>query len=120
MSCDHNTITDIVLDNGYALVYCDSTLAAAEFVAAEFVTGQVTTAHTVETFATAQELLDRGLALGLQCTTNHLIKAMEHGATLPPDIEALLLSYVWEDEYLTYWERMVALGYEKPPATLLV
>jgi len=115
MSGNYNVVTDIVLDNEYALVYCDDT-----FVAAEYVTGQVTTVHTTEVFSTAQELLDRGLALGLQCTTNHLIKAMEHGATLPPDIEALLLSYVWEDEYMMYWGRMIALGYEKPPAPLPV
>lgn len=55
-------------------------------MAADFTTNRVTSRHTVEIFDTVQELVDRGLALGLACSPWHLIAAMEHGATIPPAI----------------------------------
>lgn len=105
MACNHDTLTDIKLEDEYVLVYCGT-----EFKEAVFVTGEVFSAHTVETFSTAQALIDRGLSLGLQCTTEHLIKAMEHGATLPADVLNYLLSYIWEDD-IGYQERMKKLGF---------
>lgn len=105
MSCNHDTVTNIELGGEYILVYCGT-----EFKEAVFVTGEVYSAHTVETFSTAQELIDRGAALGLRCTTEHLIKAMEHGAILPPPVMDELLGYIW-DEDIDYIKRMEALGY---------
>lgn len=107
MSCNHDTITDIRLEDEYVLVYCGT-----DFKEGIFASGEVTSAHTVETFSTAQELIDRGVELGLQCSTEHLITAMEHGAILPDDVLAYLLSYIWEDD-IGYQERMNELGYKK-------
>ena len=102
-------ITDITVNNKYVLIYNGSI-----YLSGSLTTGEVTSPHTVETFDTVQEIFDRGLELGLTCTTRDLIKMMEHGAIITPDAEAHLLSYIWEDEYKIYWERMNALGYEKP------
>lgn len=107
MICDHDTITNVEAEDQYILVYCDSL-----FIMAGFTGGLTSSAHTIETFNTAQALLDRGIELGLDCTIEHLIKAMEHGATLPGDVEAYLLSVVWDDNQ--YTERMKELGYTKP------
>lgn len=109
MICDHGTITNIILPvKKYVLVYCGDT-----FLAAEFVVNNVSSAHTVEILDSAQDIIDRGLALGLKCTTDHLLTAMEHGAVLPDDVLNHMLSYIW-DEDIRIIERIEALGYTKP------
>jgi len=87
MICDHSTETDLVLDNKYVLIHC-----GGQFMAGDFTTNKVTSRHMVEVFDTAQELIDRGLELGLECSPRHAITAMEHGAVLPPDVMAGLNS----------------------------
>lgn len=111
MICDHNTMTDIVLpENKYVLVYCDD-----KFISAGFVINNVTTAHTVELFDTAQELIDRGRDLGLadQVGIENLITAMEHGAVLSDDGLAGLLSVAWLID-IGYGQRLEALGFTRP------
>tara|TARA_R110002020_G_scaffold248845_2_gene462831 strand:+ start:912 stop:1250 length:339 start_codon:yes stop_codon:yes gene_type:complete len=111
MSCDHNTITDLDLgEDKYVLVYCND-----KFIFADFVVNKVTTAHTVEVYDTAQEIIDRGRDLGLadQVDLETLIKAMEHGATLSDDALNALLSVVWQLD-MSYGIRMEALGFTRP------
>lgn len=109
MICDHSTLTDIVLpENKFVLVYCGDTL-----IAAEFVVNNVTSSHTVEILDSAQDIIDRGLALGLKCTTDHLLTSMEYGAVLPADVLAYMLSYIWDEDDRSI-NRMEALGYTQP------
>lgn len=108
MICDHSTLTNTTSQDQYVLVYCGTTVLFAEY------TGYVTsTCHNVETFETAQDLVDRGLDLGLQCGDDFMLKAMEHGATFPTDIMEYLHSLVWTSSSRNV-ERMKALGYSVP------
>lgn len=109
MSCNHDTVANINLDEPKCvLVYCGDQL-----VQAGFVINEVSSAHTVEVYDTAQEVIDRGLELGLTCSEDHMIRAMEHGAVLPDEVMDYLHSVVWDMD-LAYGERMEALGHPKP------
>jgi len=109
MPCDHNTITDLDLnDNEYYIVHCDSGL-----ISSGYVKNKITTAHEVETFKTPQAHINRGLALGLEFKPGHLIRAMEAGATIPKNLIDNLRSVVW-NMHPDYTKRMEALGHTKP------
>tara|TARA_R110002020_G_scaffold144145_1_gene317014 strand:+ start:18623 stop:18934 length:312 start_codon:yes stop_codon:yes gene_type:complete len=101
-------ITDIIVNNKYVLIY-----DGIELKSGTLTTGQVSSPFDVEIFDTAQEVIDRGIILNLTCNTEYLISSMEHGATLPADILAYLLGYVWGTD-IGYQERMIELGYIKP------
>jgi hypothetical protein len=101
-------ITDIVVDNKYVLLYDGTTLKSSTLT-----TGNVTSPFTVETFTDPQAHMNRGLALELTFSTEHLIKAMERGVTLPQEAIDGPLGGVWEDD-IGYQQRMEALGYTKP------
>ena len=104
-----STLVDLNLtEDKYILIYQGSV-----FRTAHFATNKVTSKDTVELFNTVQELFDRAYSLGLRCSTDDLLKAMEHGATLPQDVMDELQSYIWEDNPL-YIKRMEALGYVNP------
>lgn len=98
-------ITDITVNNKYVLIYSGDTYKSGTLT-----TGQVTSPFTVEVFDTVQKIFDRGLALGLKCSTENLIDMMEKGAVIPAPVEADLLSYIWEED-IGYVQRMEALGY---------
>lgn len=109
MSCDHTTLTDIVVEGKYTLVYCGGNL-----ITGKLVTGKVTSAHTVELFDNVQGLIDRGVTLGLQCSdVDFLLRALEHGGVLPHDHMEYLHSVVWDAD-ISFQKRMIALGYTKP------
>jgi len=107
MSCDHNVRTDTKKKSQYCLVYHDTDLQMAGHTR-----GQTSSRHTTETLSTPQKLIDRGLALGLTFTTNHLIGALEDGVTLPQSNLDSLLAVVWNMDY-DIIKRMEALGYTK-------
>lgn len=108
MTCDHNTITNIVVDNKFVLIYCgDRAMSGC------LVTGEVKSAHTVETFDTVQQLVDRVEALGFECCTEYLISAMELGATLSSELMTYLHSIVWGGD-IGHQMRMIALGHSEP------
>lgn len=107
MICDHNTIKKTSTEDQFTLVYCDTKVLFAKYTSAS-----TESLHTTETFETIQELIDRGLDLGLTCSIEYLIKALEHGATLPDDVLAGLLDVVW-DSGKTNTDKMEALGYKK-------
>lgn len=104
MACDHNTITNVILENKHALVHCDGV-----FIMSELTSNQTTSAHEIEVFDTAQEALDRELELGITISPDNLIRYMEKGATLP---QALLDNLESEVPGLdiSYSIRMEALG----------
>lgn len=109
MSCNHNNITDLDLpDNKHYLVYCGSDL-----IDSGHVKNKITSAHTVETFTAPQAHINKGLALGLPMKVDHLIKAMENGATLPANVIDGLHDVVWDMD-MDYGNRMKALGHGKP------
>lgn len=109
MSCNHDIITDLDLpDNKHYLVYCDSVL-----IDSGHAKNKITSAHTVETFTAAQAHINKGLALGLPMKVDHLIKAMEHGATLPANVIDDIHAVVWDMD-MDYGKRMEALGHSKP------
>ena len=101
-------ITDITVNNKYVLLYDGLTLKSNTLT-----TGQVTSPFTVETFTTPQSHMNRGLALGLTFSTEHLIKAMERGVTLPQAVLDGPLGGVWEGD-IGYQLRMEALGFARP------
>lgn len=74
-------ITDITVVNKFVLLYDGLTLKSGTLT-----TGNVTTPFTAEPYDTAQEIVDRGLALGLTCSTEYQIAIMEHGASFPSEI----------------------------------
>lgn len=113
MICDHNTIKKTSTESQFTLVYCGS-----EVLFAKYTSESTESRHTTETFETIQELIDRGLDLGLSCSVDFQIKALEHGAFFPPEIMTALLGVVW-DLGKTISDRMNALGYEKPVENLL-
>lgn len=109
MSCNHDTVTNINLDEPKCvLVYCED-----KMIQAGFVINEVSSAHKVEVFDTAQEVIDRGLSLGLTCSVDHMISAMENSAVLPDEVMDYLHSVIWDMD-LAYGERMEALGHSKP------
>ena len=108
MICDHSTIKKTSTGDKFTLVYCDGKVLYAKY------TPEVTESrHTTETFTTIQSLVDRGLSLGLTCNVDFLIKALEHGATLPEEVITILIGDVWDSGYSNTL-RMKALGYEPP------
>lgn len=108
MACDHNTTTDTAKGDKYILVYCGEKLLMAAYSG-----GTTSTAHTVEIMNSAQELLDRGLTLGLKCSIDQLLDAAEHGAILNDFCEAYLFSEVWNMD-ISFIDRAKALGYAEP------
>jgi len=108
MACDHDVITDVTLSNKYVIVYCGDT-----FIMGGPVTGEATTAHTLETFDTIQALVNRGEALGFECCAEYLISAMELGAALSPELMTYLHSIVWSGD-IGHQMRMIALGQSEP------
>ncbi len=109
MSCNHETLTRIVVEGKYVLAHCNGTLKAGNFV-----TGGVTSAHEIEVFDDVQGLIDRADNLGLQCNDLHyLIGSLEHGGVLPDDHMRYLLDNVWDAD-IGLQQRMIALGYTKP------
>jgi len=108
MICDHSTIKKTTTEAQFTLVYCGN-----KALFAKYTSESTESRHTTETFETVQELVDRGLSLGLTCSVDFLIKALEHGATLPDDIMIDLLGVVWDSGYLNT-VKMKALGYKAP------
>lgn len=108
MACDHNTVTHTTLEEKYILVYCSDRLIMADYTG-----GQTSSCHTVEIFADAQGLLDRGLDLGLACSIPQLLSAAEHGAVLNDFCVAYLMSEVWDMD-IDLVRRAEALGYVNP------
>lgn len=108
MICDHGTIKKTTTEAQFTLVYCGTKALFAKYTSAS-----TESRHTTETFETIQELIDRGLSLGLTCGINYLIKALEHGAVLPQDVMDDLLAVVWESGRLNAI-RMEALGHVGP------
>ncbi len=108
MICDHNTVTNVVTENKYVLVHCGDDLIMAKFTG-----GETSSSHNVEVFDSAQEIIDRGLELGLTCGADDMITAMEHGAILPQESLDKLHLVVWDMD-IYYIDRMKALGYTQP------
>ncbi len=102
-------MTDITVNNKYVLIYDGSTYKSGTLT-----TGEVKSPYTVEVFDTVQDIFDRGLELGFNCSTEDRVRMLEAGVLLPADVEAHLLSYIWGDEYMHYWKRMEDLEYEQP------
>lgn len=101
-------ITDIVVNNKYVLLYDGNTLKSGTLT-----TGNVTTPFTAEPYDTIQEIIDRGLALGLTCNTEYLITSMEHGAILPTEhLNNMKSSLPFMD--IGHQARMVGLGHATP------
>lgn len=108
MICDHSTIKKTSTDKNFTLVYCDG-----KALFAKYTSSSTESRHNTETFETIQELIDHGLALGLTCSVEYLIKALDHGAALPADVMTGLLGVVWDSgEPNTI--KMKALGYAPP------
>lgn len=98
-------ITDIIVTNKYVLIYDGEELKSGSLT-----TGQVTSPFTVETFDTAQEILDRGVELGISCDTEYQLQLMEHGAIMPePRISLIKENVPYMD--VGHRIRMVALGH---------
>ncbi len=109
MNCNHDIITDIIVNNKYVLVHCNGTL-----ITGTLVTGNVTSAHEVEVFDDVQTLIDRAEVLGLQTTDlNLLISILECDAELPQDHMSYLLDNVWDAD-IGFQQRMNEIGYFKP------
>jgi hypothetical protein len=108
MICTHNTVTNVTTNDKYVLVHCGDDLIMAKFTG-----GETSSSHNVEVFDTAQEIIDRGLELGLTCSVDHMLTAMEHGAILPQDSLDKLHLVVWDMD-IDYINRMKALGYTQP------
>ena len=97
-------LTDIIVNNKYVLIY-----DGLELKSGTLTTGQVTSPYIVETYDTAQEIVDRGLALGLTCDTEYIITAMEHGIILPQEnMDDLIAGIPYMD--VGHQIRMIALG----------
>jgi len=108
MSCNHDIITNIIVDNKYILVHCNGTI-----ITGQCVTGNVTSPHDVEVFDDVQSLVDRAENLGLQTNDlNLLIRILEHGGELPEENMDYLLANVWDAD-IGFQERMILLGYSK-------
>lgn len=98
-------ITDIVVNNKYVLIYDGVNLKSGTLT-----TGQVTTPFTAEPYATAQQIVDRAVELGLTCDTEYQLSVMEHGAVLPSENMDLIKAH-GPDMDIGHQIRMVQLGH---------
>lgn len=109
MSCNHDIITNIIVDDKYVLVHCNGVL-----ITGGLITGNVSSAHEVEVFDDVQSLVNRAEALGLQCTDlDLLILIVEYGGVLPDAHAQYLLDTVWDAD-IGFQQRMNEIGYFKP------
>ncbi len=109
MSCNHDIITNIIVDDKYVLVHCNGVL-----ITGGLITGNVSSAHEVEVFDDVQSLVNRAEDLGVQCTDlDLLILILEYYGVLPTDHMNYVLDNVWDAD-IDFQERMIAIGYTKP------